>query len=207
MVARLRLADSSGHVPMYHTTRRTGFTETGPHPGWMVHMATSMLKRRGAGGRPPLNRARHAFNPRVELPLYEELAHQADEARVPLSTYMECLLAEAHDYHGEYLRDLSVMHTPVTADELKERTARIAPEQCVPLSGENRRKSFKADEELAIRIAARCDELNTQYAEYIRAVFREATGYADKPLHQQPTMVDVPRQPRDTEEVGLKATG
>lgn len=199
---------TKGLVPTrFRATRRSGFTKTYARTGWIDPMATSMLKRRGSGGRPRLNRARHAFNPRVEIPVYEELAHQADESGIPLSTYLECLLAEAHDYHGEYLRDLSVLPISLTAEELKERTAAIGSENCLPLAGDHRRKSFKADEELAIRIAARCDELNTQYAEYLRAVFREATGYAGKPVHEQPTMVEVPRTARATQGVELKKTG
>lgn len=191
----------------WSTTRRGRSFVYENATAWIGPMATAMLRKRSKGGRRPSGRVRHMFNPSVEQHVYEELAHQADELSMPLSTYIEHLLAEAHDYHGQYLRSLSVLPAPLTVEELKERTQSIGRDECVPVKGERRYKSFKADEELAVKIAARCDELDAQYADYLRAVFRVATGYADGPTQEQLSMVDVPRSRKGGGEVELQRTG
>lgn len=170
-------------------------------------MATTLLARRGGGGRPRRNRVRHAFNPRLEVAVYDELARQAAELDMSMAGYIEHLLAEAHDYHGQYIQELSVLPAPLTAQELRERTAQISRDRCVPIAGERRRKSFLVDEELAVKIAARCDELDAQYADYLRVVFREATGFADKPIPEQLSIVDVGDVRQPSREVGLRRAG
>lgn len=170
-------------------------------------MATTLKRRGRSPGRPPLGRERHLFNPTVEQHLLDALSEQAATVGMPLATYMGHVLAAAHDYHGQYLQELSVLPSPVTADELHERTDAIGREQCIPVSGNRRPKSFKADVDLAAKIAARCDELDVAYSDYVRAVFREATGHTHTPMPEQLAMVDFPGPRGSSQEVGLRRAG
>lgn len=138
--------------------------------------AMAVRNRHRGGGRPRLNRERHAFNPSVESDVLDILRDQADSAQMQLAPYMELLVAEAHGYHGEYLQILTQLPTAVPAEELRRRAAELTPDECTPVPVGHPRKWFKVDKPLADEVQRRCDELDAAYADYLRAIFREATG-------------------------------
>lgn len=141
---------------------------------------------RPRGGRPRLNRERHVYNPRVETDVLDILRDQADSAQMQLAPYMELLVAEAHGYHGEYLQILTQLPTAVPGDELRRRAAELTRDEVVPVAHDNTRKCFKVDKPLADEVQRRCAELDAAYADYLRAIFREATGRtATTPRHDQ----------------------
>lgn len=146
-----------------------------------------MARRRiRSGGRPPLNRDRYAFNPRVETDVLDILREQADSAQMQLAPYMELLVAEAHGYHGEYLQLLTQLPSAVPAEELRRRTTDLTADECTPVPHDNARKWFQVDRPLADQVQRRCEELDAAYADYLRAIFREATGRtATNPRHDQ----------------------
>lgn len=143
-------------------------------------------KRRGVGGRPRLNRDRHTFNPTVEVELVELLSDQAATVQMQLAPYMELLVAEAHGYHGEYLAQLSALPARVSAHELRESVSGLSADALHPIAAPGVRKTVRLDRPLAEEVQRRCDELDAQYADYLRAIFREATGRtATNPRHDQ----------------------
>lgn len=145
------------------------------------------VKRVRAGGRPRLNRDRHHYNPRIERDVDDILRRQAEAAGMAYASYLELLISEAHDYHGQYLRELSVLPAAIQADELRRRTAAIESEDCQPISrkGESVRHRFAVDRPVANQIEARCDELSAMFTDYIRAIFREAAGNPRPVTHDQ----------------------
>lgn len=128
------------------------------------------------GGRPRLDRDRHLFYPVVEVDLIHELKEQAGAVQMKFAPYLELLLAEAHDYHGQYLQELATLPAAVQAPELRTKTAALDQAACVPLGGPGVRATIRVDRPLADQITRRCEELDALYAEYLRAIFREAAG-------------------------------
>lgn len=152
----------------------------------------SALKTRPRVGRPPLHRSTTMFNPAVELAILTALGSQAQSTRLALSTYLEQLVAAGHDYTGEHLRELHVLPTAVPLGELQARVAAITEVDVVPFAHPGRTKSFRVDEALADIVKARSAELGVSYADYLRCIFRVATGRSVRRAHQQPLLLPVP---------------
>lgn len=154
-----------------------------------------MTPRVRSGGRPRLNRDRHTFNPTVELDVIEALADQAATVQMKLAPYLELLVAEAHGYHGEYLAELTALPARVNGEGLRKLVQGLGTEDLTPVAGPAVRKCLLVDRPLADAVTARCDELDARYADYLRAIFREAAGRtATAPRHDQLAVeIDVAR--------------
>lgn len=143
-------------------------------------------------GRPPLHRSTVSFNPAIETTLLVELRRQANTTALALSTYLEQLVAAAHGYTGEHLHMLHVLPTAVPADELRTRVAALTEADAIGYTHPGRTKSFRVDEPLADIVRTRAAELGITYADYLRCIFREATGLTVRRAHQQPGLLSVP---------------
>lgn len=150
------------------------------------------LKTRPRVGRPPLHRSTVSFNPAVETTLLLELRRQADTTALALSTYLEQLVAAAHGYTGEHLQTLHVLPTAVPADELRSRVAGLTEADAIGYTHPGRTKSFRVDAALADIVRTRAAELDITYADYLRCIFREATGLTVRRAHQQLGLLSVP---------------
>lgn len=149
-------------------------------------MTTLATASKRSAGRPRLDRDRHIYCPAVEYELLEDLAEQADAVGVGICTYLEHLVSEAHDYHGQYLRELSALPRVVDPARLRATADDMTPEQCRPTSGPAKRQPVRLDRELADHVNQRCAELDVAYAHYLRAIFREAAGRTTpSPRHDQ----------------------
>ena len=147
------------------------------------------------GGRPSLGRDMHQWNPRLELPLDERLRDQADTLGVSYSGYLLLVLAEAHAWHGPYLPEVQhPLPIALSVDELRTRTQELTTDECMRgASGPTTRRPVRADRELADEINARARALDVGYAQYIRAVLREAAGRTTPQRSVQESLLDLPR--------------
>lgn len=151
----------------------SGFHGTRPY-GW------AMPRRRHTSnppGRPPLDRNRHAYGPRVELSLLTELQERSAALGLSLSRYCDAVLATAHGFVSPYLPDLDG-YMDVSGEELRD-YAESAMEHGdgVVRNGPVHRLKMHADEPLAAEVAQRCGELEMPYTDYARALLRVAVGY------------------------------
>lgn len=141
------------------------------------------LTRRNAStprspGRPRLNRDRHAFRPGLDPAAHELLVCQAALVGLPLSTYAEVLVAEAHGYVGQYLATLDSLPTVITASQLRDRVRSRTALQCPETSlfvytG----VKIAVDRPLADQIDEACAVLDVTFASYLRALIYDAVGY------------------------------
>lgn len=135
---------------------------------------------RTRGGRPRLGRERYAYGSRLEETVYATLFEQASRVQVTFGSYLERVVALAHDYTGPFLPppDLTPLPIALTVADLQERTETITAADCSPVTpGARSSVGFmRVDRELADRINARCDQLDVDYAAYLRAVLRTAAG-------------------------------
>lgn len=114
------------------------------------------------------------------------LRGQAQTAGMTYAAYLELLISEAHDYHGQYLQELSVLPAAIQADELRLRTASIRPSDCRGIGSDRAgRAIIRVDRPVANLIEARCDDLDAQFSEYLRAILREAAGNPQPVTHSQ----------------------
>lgn len=140
-----------------------------------------MSRNRAFGGRRPVGRERYDYYPALERPVADSLREQAAAASSPLATYLERVLALAHNYNSKFLPDPELWPLPIAAapEQLQELTEHINEQDCLDmptgLGGATVR--FRLDRPLADRINARCDELDVAYAAYFRAVLRPAAGF------------------------------
>ncbi|WP_313536136.1 hypothetical protein [Arsenicicoccus bolidensis] len=137
--------------------------------------------RRRSPGRPRLNRDLRQFVTRFEPDLLDALQLQADAVHLSLSSYLVLLLAQVHDYHGQYLAEVEApLPTAVTVDDLR-RTVPYLPmdprRTSVRVGEQQYTKTLRVDRPLADQIDHRCRELDLAYSEYFRGLFREAAGF------------------------------
>lgn len=129
-------------------------------------------------GRPPLHRDRHTFRPTLDQPAHHLLVAQAAQVGLPLSTYAEVLVSEAHGYTGQYLATLDFLPTVITARELQARVRRRTVVECPEASlGASERMKIAVDRELFNQIDAACVDLDVTFASYLRALIYDAVGY------------------------------
>lgn len=133
-------------------------------------------------------------NARLDMPIVRVLEKQAEATGMRLLTYIEVVLATAHGYSGEHLEVMkSVPRTPITADELRKRTATLTGADCVNVSRDNKMQPLKIEEPLLDQIKARSIELGgVAYSAYIRAILRVATGTELPGRGDQPLLADAP---------------
>jgi len=133
-------------------------------------------------------------NARLDLPIVRVLEAQAEEAGMALLTYIEVVLATAHGYSGRHLPVMeSVPRTPITAEQLRDRTRGLTAADCVDVSRENKMQPLKIEEPLLDEIKARSRELGgVAYSAYIRAILRVATGGRLPGRGDQPFLGDAP---------------
>ena len=115
-------------------------------------------------------------NARLDLPIVRTLEDQAEEVDLKLLTYIEVVLAAAHGYSGKYLPEVDLLPTPLSPEELQERTMHLTSEDCVDVSRDNELKSLKVEQPLLDLIKETASRLGGAYSAYIRAVLREAAG-------------------------------
>lgn len=128
-------------------------------------------------GRPPLHRNRSSYIPRVELALYQELQDRAAAMQIPLSRYVDAVMAEAFDFDTPYLPRLEG-YMAVSGDELRRfRREVMVVEDGPTRRGPNRRLDVNADEPLAQKIEEQCTELGMPYTYFTRALLRVAVGH------------------------------
>lgn len=115
-------------------------------------------------------------NARLDLPIVRTLEDQAEEVDLKLLTYIEVVLAAAHGYSGTYLPEVDLSRMPLTATQLKRRTARLTASDCIDVSRDNQLKSMKIEEPLLDLIRTTAADMGVAYSAYIRAILREAAG-------------------------------
>lgn len=144
----------------------------------MSRMTRRTTSTRRSPGRPRLNRDRHTFRPSIDPIAQERLALQAAAVGLPLSTYTEVLVSEAHGYVGEYLATLDSLPAVITAQELRDRVRRRTAAQC-PETSMSTPICVKCvvDRPLANQIDEVCAALDVTFASYLRALIYDAVGY------------------------------
>jgi hypothetical protein len=118
------------------------------------------------------------FRPRVDPVAWLRLSAQADAVQLPLATYAELLVAEAHGYKGEYLATLDSLPSVISADQLRARVLQRTKSECpetTVIPGDPLKVAI--DRPLADRIDEICAVLDVTYASYLRALFYDAVGY------------------------------
>lgn len=164
---------------------------------YVAHLASMGRPR----GRPRLNVDYHVYNPALERPLVEELQRQADTVGLALAPYMDLLVSEAHEYHSDYLPELTAeLPIRISMDELRRTTALLATEDCTPVLNPNQRRRVRLERPLANRIDRRCRELDVEYTFYLRTILRHAAGMPDGRARAEQTAIpfdlDSPREER-----------
>ncbi len=138
-------------------------------------------ERRGKSpGRPRLNRERRAFTSQCEVELLDVLQEQADAVGLRLGTYIELLLSQVHDYHGQYLADVRApLPTAIPVNQLRERADAVVtdPSRGAYRPGQYKIRTIRTDVPLGDRIEQRCRALDVAYSDYLRALLREAAGF------------------------------
>lgn len=150
------------------------------------------LKKRGSGGRPPLNRDRHTYRPRLDLDVAEALSDQASRMGLQMGTYLEHVLAAAHGYHGPYMQNLDApLPIALPLARLRRRTRAITRDHCRSASSVNVLKPIRVDLPLANEIQERCEALgDVAYSDYIRAILDLAVGRTASSRGVQATLSD-----------------
>lgn len=128
------------------------------------------------GGRPRRSVPRVQANVTLEQESADELRAQADAAGLPLGTYVEQVVSQAHRYSGPYLEDLDTLPTSIPLARLRQATARLGTKQCTPVSRTSPALVIKLDKPLADQLRQRAAELHVYYTDYLRAVLRLAAG-------------------------------
>lgn len=164
-------------------------------------MATSTVPRRrrprAAGGRPRLGRERHHYLPRVSTELAARLEQQAQSMGMPTASYLEVLVCAVHDTWTTFVQPPAVpLPTAMPVEEIQRAAAHFTDAQLyTPQAGAVVPRSVRVDQEVAAIIDARCDDYDVPYAEYLRAIFRLATGLPS----YQPLAAAQPRLPEGGE--------
>lgn len=105
-----------------------------------------------------------------------ELRRQADAAGLPLGTYLEQVISQAHRYSGPYLEELDTLPTSIPLARLRRATSRLGTRQCTPVSRTSPALVIKLDKPLAAALRERASDLHVYYTDYLRAVLRLAAG-------------------------------
>lgn len=134
-------------------------------------------------------------NARLDLPIVRTLGDQADEVGLKLLTYIEVVLAAAHGYEGKYLPQVALLPTPLTPQELQERTAHLTAAECVEVARDNKLQPLKVEEPLLDLIKSTAAEMHVNYSAYIRAILREASGLSlpGRGIQSSLDEIDMPR--------------
>ena len=149
------------------------------------------------GGRPPLGRKRTLFRIRLEAEVHAALQTQADRAGFPTGTYMERVIALAHNFESPFLPPpVEPLPVAVDVDELQAHVASLTVEDCSPPRASDLKiPLFRIDEALGERIYDWCDEQDVPYSSYVRSILRLAAGYRSiddlVPDHVQGELLDV----------------
>lgn len=115
---------------------------------------------------------------------------------MPRTTYLERVVALAHDFESPFLRPTGMqLPTAVATDELQMHVVDLLPEQCTPVRSDVPTLSavVRLDKQLGDRINTWCDERDVEYASYVRSILRLAAGYTSdeqlRPQHIQDQLI------------------
>ena len=128
------------------------------------------------GGRPRRSVPRVQANVTLEQEWADELRAQASTAGLPLGTYLEQVISQAHRYSGPYLEDFDTLPTSIPLARLRRATVRLRTRQCTPVSRTSPALVVKLDKPLAEQLRDRAADLHVFYTDYLRAVLRLAAG-------------------------------
>lgn len=128
------------------------------------------------GGRPRRSVPRVQANVSLEAKYATELRNQAEAAGLPLGTYLEQVISQAHQYSGPYLEELDTLPTSIPLARLRRATSRLGTRQCTPVSRTSPALVIKLDKPLAGALRQRASDLHVYYTDYLRAVLRLAAG-------------------------------
>ena len=126
-------------------------------------------------GRPPRAVPRDIFHPRLEVEVVRELREQADQVELPLATYMEHVIAEAHGYTGPYLAGLD-LPTRISARQLRRRVAALRADRCPTTGNPSSVRGVRLDSPLANMVRDKAAALGVARIAYLAAVLRLAAG-------------------------------
>lgn len=135
-------------------------------------MPDHQRKRRGGPGRPRLNRDLHAFRPKLELELYQDLELQAGELGISLSAYSNAIVSLAFGYEDPYLPTIGDF-IPAGLDQLREYAASDgATAGGASRTGPNRSLGLLVDRRVANQVEDRAIDLGISYADVVRGLLR-----------------------------------
>lgn len=126
--------------------------------------------------RPRRSIPRVLANVTLEQESVDELRAQAEAAGLPLGTYVEQVVSQAHRYTGPYLDELDALPTSIPPARLRQATARLGTLQCTPVKRVSPPIPVRLDKPLAEQLRERAAELHVYYTDYLRAVLRLAAG-------------------------------
>lgn len=135
-------------------------------------------RRSRTPGRPRTGRVRRPFGVQYPQVLVDAMEEQAAEAGMRLSRYLELVVCSVHDIWTPFVQPpVAPLPLAIPMDSLRYKASHFTPEDLdVPAGGDVVAKFFRVDEAVAVSIDQRCDDYDVTYANYLRAVFRLATG-------------------------------
>lgn len=129
-------------------------------------------------GRPRRSVPRVQSNIRIDAPVKRELEAQAQDAGMPLSTYLEHVVAHAFRYSGPYLTPMDTLPTSIPLTSLRRAVASLDRHSCPSVRvGQSPYVTVKLDEPLADPLRQRARGFGVPYTDYLRGVLHLAAGF------------------------------
>lgn len=146
-------------------------------------MAEGTATRYRGVGRPPRDRTRHKYIPRLELVAYQRLERIADRAGLTPAVVAEVAIGHAHGYQSPWTPVISDLGG-IDAASLVRLVKTMPAEACWPV-GPSRGFSFHLDGEVAALVNANCDDRGLVYAHYLRRFLHQLTDVDLASLREQ----------------------
>lgn len=128
--------------------------------------------------RPRRSVPRVQSNIRIAPLVKRELEAQAEDVGMPLSTYLEHVVAHAFRYTGPYLTPMDTLPTSLPLASLRRAVSRLDRHSCPGIkAGQSPYVTVKLDEPLAEPLREKARGFGVPYTDYLRGVLHLAAGF------------------------------
>ncbi len=135
------------------------------------------------GGRPPRDRTRHKYIPRLEVLACQRIEQIAIRSRLSPGIVAEVAISHAHGYQSPWTPTIADLNG-VDGESLVRVVQAVPGEEYWP-AGAVRKFGFYLDGEVASQVNVRCDELGLVYAHYLRRILHQLAGVDLATLREQ----------------------
>lgn len=138
-------------------------------------------------GRPKRSVRRVQANLRIDTRVHERLVSLAGDAGMPLATYLEHVVSQAHGYTGPYL-SMHTLPTSLPLAQLRRKVKALDRHMCPPAPPAGADPTVRVDAPLARALKERARGFGVPYNHYLRAVLHLAAGFPAAGAGDQPEL-------------------